>query len=55
MPNNIVNQLIRAVSDLHDEVIKLKNDNVWLKRGIIGIISSLVAVFTAIIVGICLK
>lgn len=55
MPNNIVNQLIKAVADLHDEVVKLKNDNIWLKRGIIGIISSLVAVFTAVVAGICLK
>lgn len=37
MPTSVVNDLMRAVKSLHDDVIVLKNDNMWIKRGLIGI------------------
>ena len=37
MPNSVVLDLIKAVKSLHDDVIILKTDNTWIKRGLMGI------------------
>jgi len=37
MPNSMVVELMKAVKSLHDDVIVLKNDNAWIKRGLLGI------------------
>lgn len=37
MPNSTVTELIKAVKSLHDDVITLKTDNIWIKRGLMGI------------------
>lgn len=49
MPNKTVDALMEAVSQLHDHVMKLKNDVEWLKKGMIGIMSSLVALVVAVL------
>lgn len=37
MPNSTVMELIKAVKSLHDDVLELKTDNTWIKRGLMGI------------------
>ncbi len=37
MPSSVVNELIKAVRSLHDDVLKCNKDMEWVKRGLLGI------------------
>ncbi len=41
MPNNKVLELIAAVKNMHDDLITLKTDFAWVKRGMLGIYASI--------------